>query len=389
MKVISVSHLFPNSVFPNYGVFIKERLRALSRLVDLDIVAPIPYFPFIPKYRKFHEVSFEEMLEFAVVYHPRYILVPKFFKWSDGYLYRWSVAPFFYDDQRRIENVNILDFHWVYPDAFAGLKWAKKFDKKIIVTIRGNESISYFENSLRKSLVGRTLRKVDYIISVSNDLKQKIIEEYGVNKDKVSVVLNGIQADKFKMIDKKFAIDVCGLEHGKKYILSVSRLSHEKGLKYLLEAFAAMGGHNTVLLIVGDGPLKRELFSMATALQIDNKVRFVGTVPHDQIMFWYNAADVYCLSSLWEGCPNVIIESLACGTPVVATAVGGIPDLVPNDDYGFLVPAKKPSQLAEALDAALMGKWDREKIARYGSRNTWDDVARNIFDIFQSVSCSF
>ena len=143
----------------------------------------------------------------------------------------------------------------------------------------------------------------------------------------------------------------CGLEDNKKYILSLSRLSHKKGLEYLFKAFSSLDAKDTELVVVGDGPLKEKLVIMASDLKIANKVKFIGSVPHKETYLWYNAADVYCLPSLWEGCPNVIIESLACGTPVVSTKVGGIPDLVPANDYGFLVHAGDAVSLANALDS--------------------------------------
>lgn len=387
MKIISVSHMFPNRIFPNNGVFVKERLKALSKVVDTSIIAPLPHFPFIPlikKYKKLDEIPYEEDFDTVYVYHPKYILFPKYFKFIDGYLYYWSMDSFF---SKKItnEDIDILDFHWVYPDAFAGLRWAKKYNKKIIVTIRGNESICYFENSLRKKILVSTLQNVDHIIAVSNDMKKKVVKEYGVNDDKVTVIPNGIQPQQFKVLDKKKARMSCSLENNKKYILSLCRLSKEKGLKYLFEAFAELNKKDVELVVVGDGPLKGELSKMAFDLGIANKVKFVGSVLHEETIFWYNAADIYCLPSLWEGCPNVVIESLACGTPVVSTKVGGIPDLVPKEDYGFLVPSGDSRSLTDALDRALEKKWNRELIAQYGSSNTWDNVASEIVKVFQSV----
>lgn len=387
MKIISVSHMFPNIVVPNNGVFVKERLKSISKLVDTNIISPLPYFPFrffFDKYKNFNKIPYRENFDSLEVYHPKFFLIPKYFKFTDGYLYYWSTSSFF---TKKIleEKIDLLDFHWVYPDAFAGLKLAQKYNKKIIVTIRGNESICYFENTLRKKLLVNTLRKVDHIIAVSNDMKNKVVGEYGVCENNITVIPNGIQPDKFKSIDRKQARRVCGLELNKKYILSLCRLSHEKGLEYLFEAFACLQVENVELIVVGDGPLKEKLLRMALDLKIDNKVKFIGSVLHEETMFWYNSADIYCLPSLWEGCPNVIIESLACGTPVVSTKVGGIPDLVPDEIYGVLVPEADSHSLAVALDYALEKKWDRKKIEQYGSRNTWDHVADKVVSVFDKV----
>ena len=387
MRVLSASHMFPNRVWPNNGVFVKERLKALSKIVNNTIVAPIPYFPllsFTKKYKGLKDIPVLEDYDSLKVFHPKYLMFPKYLKFLDGYLYYYSLNPFISQMVKR-HDFGLFDFHWVYPDAFAGLRWARKFGKKIVVTIRGNESICYFEKSLRKRMLVNTLRSVDHVIAVSSDLKRKVVQEYGVDGAKVTVILNGIDTDKFFAVDKREAQKQCGLKIGLKYILSLSRLSHEKGLDTLIEAFSAMNVENTILLIVGDGPLKSKLQHKVGYLRMEKKILFFDAVPHNETVKWYNAADVFCLPSLWEGCPNTIIESLACGTPVVASNVGGIPDLVPDDSYGLLVPPGDSASLAAALSDALEKKWDREHIASYGSQNTWNDVAQRVVDVFKLV----
>lgn len=389
MKILAVSHMFPNNQQPCYGVFVKERLKHIAKYVDLTIVAPVPYFPLSSLVKKYHgtdKIAFKEQNDKLTVWHPRFFIIPKYFKWLDGYTYFYFLKNFF---KRKImkSNADILDFHWVYPDAFAGIRWAKKYGKKIIITVRGNESICYFENSLRKKMLIKTLRKADHVISVSNDLKQKIVNEYGVLEHNVTTVGNGIDKEKFYFINKEKAKKQCGLTKKGKYIISLCRLSHEKGLNYLLEAFSRLTEENVFLIIVGDGPLRDELRIMADKLEIADKVKFVGEIKHEDARKWYNAADIYCLPSLWEGCPNTIIESIACGTPVVSTNVGGIPDLV-NNDSGVLVPAGNVEALRNALVEALSKKWDYEKISAIGQSNSWDNVADKVIDVYKKVLSS-
>jgi len=387
MNVLSVSHMFPNPIHPNNGVFVKERLKYLAQKIDVTVLAPLPYFPLnylIKKYKGLNKVQQRETFDTLSVYHPKYLCIPRILKFSDGFLYFASLNSFF-ERICRQESIDIFDFHWVYPDAFAGLRWARKFNKKIVVTIRGNESICYFENSLRKKMLINTLKSVDHIIAVSNDMKKKVVDEYDIKHNKITVIPNGIEPKKFNMIDRKKARKVCNLENDKKYILSLSRLSHEKGLEYLFKAFSSLDAKDTELVVVGDGPLKEKLVIMASDLKIANKVKFIGAVPHQETYLWYNAADVYCLPSLWEGCPNVIIESLACGTPVVSTKVGGIPDLVLSEDYGFLVSPGDEVSLSKALEKALNRDWDRSHIADFGRQNTWDQVADRVIEVFKKV----
>ncbi|MCD6185496.1 MAG: glycosyltransferase, partial [Deltaproteobacteria bacterium] len=201
MKVIVMSHMFPNKVLPNSGIFVKERIKHIASKVNIVMVAPVPIFPMLSiagKYKGINEIEKVENFEGLYVLHPRYFLIPRYCKYFDGYLYYCSLNSFI-KKQFLQNDFDLFDFHWVYPDAFAGLRWARKFNKKIVVTIRGNESICYFENSLRKKMVINTLKSVDHIIAVSNDMKQKVAGEYGVEHSKITVIPNGIEPQDFYM----------------------------------------------------------------------------------------------------------------------------------------------------------------------------------------------
>lgn len=386
MKILIISHLFPNKIRPLYGVFVKERAKYISRKVSLKIVAPVPYFPMadlLSRYRDTNKIESMEVIDDLSVFHPRYLLVPGLFKFSDGYLYYLSLNSFI-TDVVRDTSADLLDFQWGYPDAFAGVIWAKRLRKKLILTVRGNASICFFEKSLRKRMVLNSLRFVDHIVAVSNDLKQKLINNYNISDKKITVISNGINSCEFYKSGKDEARKICGLEPGKKYILSLSRLSFEKGIMYLLKAFASIMTDNLILLIGGDGAQKKQLQKLARDLNIHNNVCFVGGIPHEKTMHWYNASDVYCLPSLWEGCPNTIIEALACGTPVVSTLVGGIPDLV-DSRVGYLVPPKDSDALARALESAIKRSWNYAEIAAIGQGNSWDNVADKTIEVYRNV----
>jgi len=386
MKVLSVSHLFPNNMKPNTGTFIKERLKSVAKNINLTIVAPVPYFPFMSlfnRYKYANHVAESEIFDGLCVMHPRYLLIPRVFKFLDGYLYYLSMNNFF---QRLIEknHYDILDFQWGYPDAFAGFLWARRMKKKIILTVRGNESICYFERSIRKKMMFRILKHFDHIITVSSDLKSKVVNDCGVSSDKVEVIPNGIDVQKFYPMDKNESRKICNLESSKKYILCISRLSQEKGLDNLLRGFSKLGT-DVELIIIGDGPLRELLIAQSKALNIVDRLHLIGEISHKDTRAWYNASDIFCLPSLWEGCPNVIIESLACGTPVVSTYVGGIPDLITSKEHGILVPPGDHRALSKALRNALDRTWNRQNISKTGSVKTWDHVASKVISVYEKV----
>ena len=387
VKIASISHMFPNSINPHIGVFVKERLKHVALKTDLTMIAPVPSFPFsefTSKYAGLSQLLDKEIIDGMTVHHPRYFMIPKFFKFLDAMFYAKSMASYM-EEMFSQARFDILDFHWVYPDAIGGLQWANGFRKKTVVTVRGNEAIYYFNKGPVRKIVQQRLKEFDHVIAVSKDLKDKILAEFGVDKSRISVIANGIDPAKFRCTDLGQARRQCLLDEGKRYVLTVSRLSAEKGVEFLLRAMKKLRAPETRLVIIGDGPLKAGLISLAADLGIKDRVQFLGVLGHADICAWYNAADVFCLPSLWEGCPNVVIEALACGTPVVASRVGGIPDLVPGADYGSLVPPGDADMLAEALDLALGKNWNRRSISEFGSANSWANVADKVISVFEGV----
>jgi len=386
MKVISVCHMFPNSVNPNLGIFVKERLIHVAQKIDLTMVAPVPSFPFIEhtkKYAGYSGIKLREERDGLVIAHPRYFMIPKYFKTLDPFFYEISLRKFI-ESSVKEEDSLIFDAHWVYPDGFAALEWGRKFNKKVVVTVRGNEAIHYYQNTaIRKKIVNK-MHLFDHVISVSEDLKCKLIYEYGVSPDKISVIHNGIDKIKFAPINKAYAKNTCGLSGDCKFILAISRLSSEKGLEFLLEAMTKLATKNVKLALVGDGPLYNRLNDYVTSNNLSEKVLFLGAVPHKDLYLWYNAADVFCLPSLWEGCPNVVIESLACGTPVVSSNVGAVPHFV-NNDCGAIVPRGDADSLAKALDKVLNREWDQNDVSRTPALREWWEVADDVIALFNKV----
>lgn len=386
MKIVSICHMFPNSVNRNMGVFVKERLLHVASKVDLTMIAPVPSFPFINstrKYAGYNGIRLREDCDGLTVYHPRYFMIPKYFKFLDATFYEKSLRSFIRNTLAETD-CQVLDVHWVYPDGFAALEWARRYNKKVVVTVRGNEAIHYYQDTAIRKMIVNKMSLFDHIISVSDDLKNKLINEYKVSPDKITVIHNGIDKAKFAPMDKAKAKNKCGLAEKCKYILAISRLSSEKGLEFLMDAMGRLVTDNVKLVLVGDGPLYRNLNEYARSNNIAGNVQFVGSVPHKDLCHWYNAADVFCLPSLWEGCPNVVIEALACGTPVVSSSVGAVPDFV-NNRCGMLVAPGDADSLAKALDKVLSLTWDQKIVSQIPSLREWGDVADDVLAVFGKV----
>jgi glycosyltransferase involved in cell wall biosynthesis len=371
--------MFPNSLEPLFAVFVKEKAKALSKLVNLEIIVPVSYFPFL---RRRGRIKYHEEFDGLSVTHPRYLALPNLL-----FSYRW--LPYYITLKNlfkvRKYKYDIINVEWVYPDCFAAMRCAHKYGKKVVVTIHGNEAIGYLDNINKKKKYIQTLLEVDHIVSVSNDLKNKMVNDYGIHESKISVLPNGIDLKKFFLIEKGEARRKLGIKHSdNKICVSVTRLSEEKSLHTMIEALKYCD-KNIYLYIIGDGHLKDFLKEKIEALAFQDRVFLLGPLPHNIISWWMNAADFFLLSSIREGCPVVIHEALACGVPIVSTNIGGIPDIVENGIHGLLCPPDNPEEFAKSLMAAISNTWDRLEIAKYGQSYTWDRVAENMVQIYREL----
>lgn len=378
MKVLFLSHMFPNSQKPFCAPFMLERAKAFSRLVNLKVIAPVSWFPFL----KNDLPSLVEEFDGIMIRHPRYLGVPSFL-WS----FRWVSYFFMCLQLLRKENKHgyILHVEWIYPDAYAASMCAKKYNIRLIGVVHGNEAIEYFGVKRHRKKYVNALKHFDKIIAVSNDLKNKLVNEYHVEENKLSVIFNGVDLKKFPAIDQKNARDRLGINQDKKIAVCVARLSEEKNLDILIRAVSKLSNHELNVHIVGDGPLKRKLTTLIKGLKLSDSVKLVGPVPHNEIYWWLNAADFFCLPSQREGCPVVIHEALACGLPVISTTVGAIPDLVKDDRFGLLCKPDSVTAFTVLMKEAMSRTWDRETILFYGRQFTWDKVAEQTVEVFKTV----
>jgi len=371
MRVLTFTTLFPNNIWPRQGVFIKERMSHVARLggCDVTVVAPVPYFPPI-----------------RVSQRQRYFMVPKVGMTSYGVTMFLSVASLVRRIQRRFD-FDLIDAHYAYPDGLAAVLLGRLCRKPVVLSARGSDINVFGKMLLIRRLIRYTLRQADAIIAVSDALKERIVD-LGLPGERVAVISNGVDTRKFCAVDRDEARTALGFLGGR-LLLSVGNLLPIKGFDVLIAALKILverGLPSDVrLVIVGDGPERRRLKALVSQARLQERVSFVGEVPQEQLRLWYNAADVFCLTSRSEGCPNVVLEAIACGTPVVASAVGGVPEIIQSELNGLLCRGR-PSELADAIERALSNRWDPVRIASQArERYSWDERVRGVVEVFRSV----
>jgi teichuronic acid biosynthesis glycosyltransferase TuaC len=390
MKILVFSSLYPNNVWANHGVFVKERISAVSRLngCDVTVIAPVPYHPPIRVGKRWghSQVTRQEVIDGIPVYHPRYFMIPKISMPFHGAMMFLSVLRFVRKIQKQFD-FDIIDAHYVYPDGFAAALLGRFFHKPVVVTARGSDINVFAHLRFIRWLLRYTLNSVDGVIAVSEALKRGIVG-LGIPESKIAVVPNGVDPKKFHPLDKSEARETLGLPEDKKLLLSVGGLESVKGFDHLIGALKILIQEfretDIFLVIVGEGELRSKLLRMIAERSLDAHVRLVGAVPHDQLRLWYSAADLFCLASRNEGWPNVINEALACGTPVVATAVGGIPEIIRSETLGLLTESDD-GRLAEKIRQALGRAWKRGEIACYMEQHSWDNTARSVVRNFETA----
>jgi len=230
--------------------------------------------------------------------------------------------------------------------------------------------------------------QTDVFFVVSQKQIENIREIFGDHiLHKIMLTYNGFSFEQFYPMNQELCRKQLGLPLEKKILLNVSNLYPVKGHKYLIEAIKMLqkAKEDIMLIIIGDGPLRKDLENQIKKLNLENYVKLVGAKPHSEIPLWVNSADLFVLPSLNEGNPTVMFEALGVGLPFVGTAVGGVPEVITSGEYGLLCPPKEPECLAEKILIALEKKWNREKIRKYAEQFTWENITKQVISIYKKL----
>lgn len=390
MNVLVFTSLYPNNVWPQHGVFVKERMTTFARIegCSVKVVAPVPYFPPIKMSHRsrFSQIMRREVIEGLEVYHPRYFMVPKVSMAFHGLLMFLSALPCVKKLQRDFA-FDIIDAHYVYPDGLAAVLLGNFFRKPVVVSARGSDINLFAKFPLIRGFLQYTLNRTDRIVAVCQALKEAMIQ-LRIPEEKITVIPNGVDIKKFHPFSKEEARRKLQLPLNKRILLSVGGLIPRKGFDLLIKAlkllFEEWHERDLYLVIVGEGSSRRALEQLIDALGLREHVYLAGAIPHQELYFWYSAADLFCLASSREGWPNVVLEALASGTPVVATDIWGIPEIICSDTLGILTK-RSERDLAAGIAVALQKSWRSEAIVQYAREQTWERVASSVLDTFQTV----
>lgn len=387
MKILVFSTLYPNSMQSRHGIFVEQRLRKLLALEKLEakVVAPVPWYPLPQKLFSTYDVyaqvpNFEQRYGIDII-HPRYPSIPKIGMTIAPYLMYLALRPVI---RKIIDNgfdFDILDAHYFYPDGVAAVLLAQYFDKPVVITARGTDINLIPKYRLPRAMILRAAEYASGVITVCEALKQEMVR-MGASAENITALRNGVDLDTFSPIDRQAQRKKLRLN--RTTLLSVGHLIERKGHHIIIEALTQLP--DVDLLIVGDGEEEKNLKALAKRLSVEDRVRFLGPIPQEELKNYYGAVDALVLASSREGWANVLLEAMACGTPVIATNVWGTPEVISTDKVGVLMEERTPEALVKAFNELLGNKdVDYHYVRKYAEGFGWEETSSGQYELFERI----
>jgi teichuronic acid biosynthesis glycosyltransferase TuaC len=376
MKILTVSSLYPNDVQRRHGIFIEHRVSHVVQPEDeMRVVAPVPWFPSADprfgRYADFARAPHEAVRRGIAITYPRYPVVPKVGMIAAP----WLMAAALYRHVARIRrdfDFDVIDSYYLYPDGVAASLLARWFDRPFVMSALGTDVSLIPQHRAERAMILAAIDRSSATTAVAAALRDELLA-MGASPAKVSVVEHGVDLQLFSppadraALRRRMGIDAPTL-------LSVGHLIDRKGHDFAIRAIASLP--DVRLMIAGDGPRDAALRALATSLGVAGRVDFLGHVDQGALPDLYGAADVTVSCSDREGIANVLLESLACGTPLVATPVWGSPEVVRVPEAGVLTADRSDAAIADGIARLLANLPDRAATRAYGERYDWRETGR-------------
>ncbi|WP_367066209.1 glycosyltransferase family 4 protein [Oryzisolibacter sp. LB2S] len=388
MRILLFSTLYPSSVRPIHGIFVETRLRELLKTgeVQAKVVAPVPWFPSTASrfgsYAKFAATPRMEQRNGVEVHHPRYLLLPKIGMTMAPYAMALGALSTIRRLQHEGFDFDLIDAHYYYPDGVAASLLSKWLGKPFVVTARGSDLNLISQYAIPRRLILQAADHAAASIGVCQALMTKLAE-LGGNQAKLNVLRNGVDLERFVPVDRREARCRLGLAPDGRYLLMVGNLVELKGHRIAIEALAQLP--DVTLLVVGAGAEQAGLKALAQQLGVTDRVHWAGVVPQSELKWWYSAADVMALCSSREGWPNVLLEAMACGTPVVSTNVSGTPDIVTAPAAGLLMERRDAAALVAAWLHLQASQPSRDATRSHAEAFSWEATTQGQLRLFRRV----
>jgi len=388
MRILTVTSLWPNEAQPNHGIFVENRMERVHATgnAEVTVIAPVPWFPssaaMFGPYADFARVPARAERHGIRIEHPRYATIPKVGMRVQPALYHAALVRCAKRLIAETGPFDLIDAHYFYPDGVAAARLADELDLPLTVTARGTDInlIPSISEAATRAILA-TADRAEASITVCEALRAEMIA-LGADGGRIHTLRNGVNLDAFRppVQDRgalKSALDVPPTAP---LVVSVGGLVERKGHHLTIEAVAARPGLH--LRIAGGGEERAALSAQIAASGAEDRIRLTGPLPHDALADFYGAADLSILASSREGWANVLLESMACGTPVVATDAWGTPEVVAAWEAGRLAP-REAETIGTQIDALLSDMPPRAETRAYAERFSWDQTVAGVVEVFE------
>ena len=389
IRILLFSTLFPSTVRPIHGIFVETRLRELLKTgqVQAKVIAPVPWFPFkgerFGEYHLFATTPHHEQRQGLDVLHPRYFLPPKVGMNVSPYSMAMGALP---AAKRLIQegfDFDLIDAHYYYPDGVAAGLLARWMGKPLTVTARGTDLNLIPKYAFPRHLILKTAAQAYASIGVCQALMDTL-GDLGADRSKLVTLRNGVDLNLFMPEPRAQAREGLGLPAKSKLLLSVGHLIERKGHHIAIGALTGLP-EDVRLLVAGAGPEKEALERQARASGVGGRVTFLGVLKQSELRRWYSAADALVLCSSREGWANVLLESMACGTPVIATNIWGTPEVVSVSAAGVLMAERSAAGLIDAWEQLMRSYPLAEATRAHAETFSWQSTTDGQLDLFRKL----
>lgn len=386
VRLLTFSTLFPHAGRPNHGIFVENRLRHLLATGEASgtVVAPVPFFPSrSPRFgdwARHAQAARREVRDGLEIVHPRYLLLPRVgMVAAPASLFAAGLAA-----SRRLiaagQVFDLIDAHYAYPDGVAAVALGRALGKPVVITARGSDVTQYPEHALPRRMLRWAMAGANGLIAVSGGLKQAMVG-LGVPAEKVEVLRNGVDLAQFRPVESGALRD--SWQARGPVLISVGHLIERKRHHLAIEALGQLP--EWTLVIVGEGPERSRLEALAGSLGVAGRVIFAGVQAHSTLAAFYSAADVMILASSREGWANVLLESMACGTPVVASNIPGNPEVVQAAVGGRVVTENTASCFAATIAQVHAERSSRQATRAYAEGFGWEATSAGQLALFRRI----
>jgi len=382
LRIALVTPMLPVPHDQTRGRYIHETARSLSRLATVRVYFQTPRYPKLagltPRSYLYEDVPDDYRLDGVDVESFTYPAFPVVSRALNGIVASAALTP-----RLRAWRPDLVLAYWVYPDGYAALRTARRLGLPCVVGALGSDI--HVRDGLNAWMTRRTICGIDALLTVSEAMRRGAIATFGARPERTFTIINGFNTAVFHPRPQPQARARLGIPDDARVVVYVGRFVEAKGMRELLAAFQSMAPQDPKLrlALVGDGVMREELGRLVQGSGLAERVLMPGGLPPEQVAEWICAADLLTLPSWSEGYPNVVVEAIACGRPVVATDVGGTREII-GDGNGILVEPRDAAALQRALRQALDARWDHAAIAA-AIRRSWDDVARETLTVCERM----